>query len=205
MMSETLNTLIFTEAPRERGGKGSWRLRPSQVSFSIMRVCLQKEPRALPPATSPSRLGPHWPLNGPSQTWPPRPPGRPPLPFHLLLLTGLCPAWNRPPCAVRGSLYPKRGVAFTIGYWEAPSRPLIWEVPSAPGAGPSLARPTPHRLPGQGREPRGLTTAGRSGPRVRTQPSPLPPRAPRGIASQARGHRAATRHRRYLRAFLGVV
>lgn len=149
-----------------------------------------------------SPLAPEW----PSKTWPPRPPGRPPLPFHLLPHTGLCPAWNnRPPCAVRGSLYPKRGVAFTLGYWEAPSRPLTREVPSAPGAGWSLARPAPCRLPGQGREPRGLTTVGRSGPRVRTQPSPLPPRAPRGIASPARGHRAATRHRHYLRAFSGVV
>lgn len=107
------------------------------------------------------------------QTRPPRPPGRPPA-LSLSAATGLCPAWNNwPPRAVRGSLYPKRGVAFALG-WEAPSWALTQEVPSAPGAGPRPARP--RRLPGQGWEPRGLTAAGRSGPR---------PQRTQGHASQA--------------------
>lgn len=60
------------------------------------------------------------------------PPDLPPLPFHLLPFTGLCPAWNnRPPCAVRGHFTQREG----------------WPSPAATGRPPPGPRPGRSRLP----------------------------------------------------------
>lgn len=153
-----------------------------------------EEPRALPPSHLPKQA----PVpTGPSQTRPQDPQAGP----SALSLSAAhralsCPGTARPPRAVRGHFTPKE-VAFALGYWEAPSWALTQEVPSAPGAGPS-----PGPLPPAARtgwEPRGLTAAGRSGPRPqRTQGHREPGRGKGGAPGNHKVHH-------YLRAFSGGV
>ena len=67
-----------THFHRSPSRKRRERLLEAAATLSVLFIKhfhLQKKPLSLQPATAPSKLSPHWPLNGLSETWPPRPPG----------------------------------------------------------------------------------------------------------------------------------
>lgn len=160
-----------------------------------MRFRLQKEPRALPPAISPNRLSPHRPLSDSA----PKTPRPAPSALSLSAAHRALSCLEQPATPYsegvtlpkeRGGLCPRLLGGPLLG--PDPGGPICpWSW--------SLARPAPRRLPGQGWEPRGLTAAGRSGPRPPEDPGAS--RARPGWGGAPGSHKV----HRYLRAFSGVV
>lgn len=146
-----------------------------------MRFRLQKEPRALPPAVSPNRLSPHRPLSDSAPKTPRPAPSALSLSAALRALS--CLEQPATPCSEGVTLPKERGGLCP----RLLGGPLLGPDPGGPICpwSWSLARPAPRRLPGRGWEPRGLTAAGRSGPR--------PPEDPGASRARPGGHRAATR------------
>lgn len=159
-----------------------------------MRFRLQKEPRALPPAISPNRLSPHRPLSDSA----PKTPRPAPSALSLSAAHRALSCLEQPatPCSEGVTLPKERGGLCP----RLLGGPLLGPDPGGPICpwSWSLARPAPRRLPGQGWEPRGLTAAGRSGPRPPEDPGASRARPGGGAPGSHKVHR-------YLRAFSGVV